>query len=122
MEKKKEIYLKLTEDEIEDVICALSSQYAHSDNINITGEENDELILKINLQKDSICRPYVVTGVHDNGCQYLNKRMVVMAEDAKWAIEYAKEKLEKTSEDVFKVKPEDVHEMAEDEFIVEVKY
>lgn len=117
---EKEIYLKLTEDEADDVICALMSQWRGGDNINITGEENDELICKINCQKDSICRPYVVIGVHDDGRQYLKKRVVVMAESAKLAIEYAKEKLERTSEDVFKVNPEDVHEMRDDEFSVEV--
>lgn len=120
MEKVKEVYLKLTEDEVEDIKIALRSQYANSDNLNITGHENDELIQKIYSQEDTICRPYVVVGVHDNGRQYIPKRVIVMAEDAKWAIEYAKEKLEKTSEDVFRVKPEDVHEMQDDEFAVEV--
>lgn len=119
MEKVKDLYLKLTPDEVEDIECALRSQYANSDNLNFTGHENDELIQKIYNQRDSICRPYVVVGVHDNGRRYTPKRVIVMAEDAKWAVEYAKEKLEKTSEDVFTVKPEDVHEMTDEEFAVE---
>lgn len=120
MKEVKELYLKLTQDEIDDIKCALRSQYEGGDNINFTGHENDDLIQKIYNQEDTICRPYVVMGIHDNGRQHIKKRVIVMAEDAKWAIEYAKEKLEKTSEDVFKVNPEDVHEMTDDEFVVEV--
>lgn len=112
-----EIYLKLSKDDIETVKFALRSQ---SDNLNFDGSENDELITKIYCQEDTICRPYVVVGIHDNGRQYLKKRVIVMAEDDKSAIEYAKKKLERTSEDYFKVNPEDVHEMKDDEFFVEV--
>lgn len=75
---------------------------------------------KIYHQEDTVCRPYVVVGVHDNGRQYLRKRVIVMAEDVESAIDYAREKLEKTSEDYFKVNPDDVHEMKDDEFSVEV--
>ena len=114
---EKEFYLKLTEDEVEDVVCALRSQYAHSDNINITGDENDQLILKINLQKDSMCRPYVVKGIHHVQMLNIPTTVVVMAENANWAIEYAQEKLEKRDGGKFEANIEDVHEMADDEFV-----
>ena len=55
-----DIYLRLTKEEVEDIKYALMTQYDNSDNLNIDGSENDELIAKINYQEGSICRPYVV--------------------------------------------------------------
>lgn len=117
-----EIYLKLSKDEIETIKYALNFQndVYSSNSMNHDGSENENIVCKICCQEDTICRPYVVVGIHDDGRQYLKKRVIVMAEDADSAIDYARERLEKTSEDVFKVNPDDVHEMQDDEFSVEV--
>ena len=112
-----EIYLRLTKDEIEDIKCALRSQYEGGDNINFTGHENDDLIQKIYNQEDTICRPYVVKGVHHVDMLNLPTTVVVMAEDPKWAIEYAQEKLEKRDGGKFEANIEDVHEMTDDDFV-----
>lgn len=114
---ERDYYLRLTKDEIETIKYALQTQYANSDNINFTGEENDDLVLKISLQTDSICRPYVVSGIHHVGVLNLPTKVVVMAEEPKWAIEYAKEKLERRDGGTFEANPEDVHEMSDDEFL-----
>jgi len=117
---EKEVYLKLTEDDVVTITCALRSQYNGGDNLNFIGSENDDLIAKIYSQEGTICRPFVVTGVHDNGASYINKKVVVMATNIEDAIDSAKNYLEKHSDDWFAVKPEDVHEMTDNEFIVEV--
>ena len=119
MKEIKDVYLKLTPDEVATITYALRTQYDNGDNLNFDGTENDELITKICAQEYSVQRPYVVVGVHDNGRRYIPKKVIVMAEDAESAIGYAKKKIENTSEDYFKVDPEKVHEMTEDEFSVE---
>jgi hypothetical protein len=118
--KMKEIYLKLTEDEIEDVLCALHSwNESYSSNcMNYDSSETDALIGKIFGQKDStVCRPYVVSGVHNIDMLCLPTKMVVMAEEPQWAIEYAKEYVEKNQGGQFVIKEDDVHELADDEFL-----
>ena len=117
---EKEIYLKLTEDEVETITMALHYQDERmSENcIKPVEPENADLITKIITQEGIICRPYVVVGVHDNDRIYIPKKIVVMATDVEDAIDTAKKKMKRTSEDAFTVKPEDVHEMTEDEFVV----
>ena len=117
---EREFYLRLTEDEIETIKSALYSQYANSDNLNFTGRENDDLVLKISLQKDSVCRPYIVNGIHHVNMMNFPTKVIVMAEEPKWAVEYAKEKLEKRDGGLFEANIEDVHEMSDDEWM-EVK-
>ena len=91
---KDEIYLKLTDDEIEDVLCALRHRNDSftSNSMNYDTAETDDLIQKIFNQKcKTVRRPYVVSGIHCHPRLMLHRRLVVMAEDPKWAIEYAKE-------------------------------
>ena len=116
---EKEIYLKLTDDEIEDVLCALRHRNDSftSNSMNYDTSETDDLIQKIFGQKyRTVCRPYVVTGVHYHQMLKLPRRLVVMAEEPQWAIEYAKEHVEKEG-GTFNVNGDSVHEMREDEFI-----
>jgi hypothetical protein len=113
---EREYYLRLTKDEIETIKYALQTQYEGCDNLNFDGSENDNLIAKINYQEDTIRRPYVVKGAHYHGMMIFPRRLVVMAEEPKWAIEYAKEHVEKEG-GTFNVDVDSVHEMRDDEFI-----
>lgn len=116
---EKEIYLKLTEDEIEDVIYALHHRNDSftSNSMNYDTSETDSLIQKIFDQKyRTVRRPYVVSGTHYHQMLKLPRRLVVMAEEPKWAIEYAKEHVEKEG-GTFEVDANSVHEMGEDEIV-----
>lgn len=113
---ERDYYLRLTKDEIETIKYALRTQYAGGDNLNFDGHGNDNLIAKINGQEDAIRRPYVVKGAHYHGMMRFPRRLVVMAEEPKWAIEYAKEHVEKEG-GTFNVDIESVHELANDEFV-----
>lgn len=115
----KEIYLKLTEDEVEDVISALHHKnYSFMcSSTNYETAETNELIQKIFNQKyKTVCRPYIVKGTHCHQMLMMPRRLVVMAEEPKWAIEYAKEHVEKEG-GTFNVDVESVHEMVDDEFV-----
>jgi hypothetical protein len=113
MSEVKDMYLRLTPDEVEDIKIALHSQYANSDNLNFV-HENDELVQKICNQENSICRPYVVQGTHYHNMLMMPRRIVVMAEDEKWAAEYAQEHVEKEGG---RFEVNHVHVMRDDEFI-----
>lgn len=108
------VYLKLTPDEIEDIKIALRTQYEGGDNINFTGNENDELIQKIYSQEGNICRPYIVKGTHYHQMLMMPRRLVVMAEEEKLAAEYATEHVEKEGG---RFEVNHVHAMRDDEFI-----
>ena len=117
----KEVYLKLTDDEVDDVIWALHSQneFGTSNFMNYDTSETDALMAKISEQKDGkVRRPFVVEGIHDNGSSYIRKKVVLMAYDEKEARAYARRHLEKHSDDCFKI--ESVREMTEDDAFVEV--
>jgi hypothetical protein len=116
----KEIYLKLTEDEVEDVISALHTQndVYGSNSLGHDPTPTNELIAKIFMQKDpTVCRPYVVSGTHEVDMLRLPVKLVVMAEEPRWAIEYAQEHIEKNQGGRFIVNTESVHELADDEFV-----
>ena len=117
----KEIYLKLTEDEVDDVLSALHSQneFGTSNVMNYDTSDTDALMAKIYDQKCGKVRmPFVVEGVHDNGSSYTRKKVVLMAYDEREARAYARRRLEKHSDDCFKI--ETVRELAEEDVFVEV--
>lgn len=117
----REVYLKLTEDEVDDVLSALYSQneFGTSNAMNYDTSDTDALMAKISDQKDGrVRRPFVVDGVHKCQMMLFNRRVIVMAEDAESAIEYSKEHVEKEDGGEFVVNPSGVHEMADDEVVV----
>ena len=122
MENNKEIYLKLTKDEIETIKYALNFQndVYSSNSLNHDGSENDDLVAKIYSQEDTICRPYVVSGKLFIDMFYAKMKVVVMAEDAESALEYAKENIRNRG-GFLTACIEDVHEMRDDEFLAEVE-
>ena len=116
----KEIYLKLTEDEVDDVLYALHAQneFGTSNAMNYDTSDTDALTAKIYDQKcGKVRKPFLVDGVHDNGASYTKKKVILMAYDEEEARVYARRHLEKHSDDCFEIKS--VREMTEEDVLVE---
>ena len=61
--------------------------------------------------------PFIVEGVFDNGASYTKKKIVVMARSEYDAKRFARQHLERHSDDCFKI--DMIRKMTEDDFIVE---